>query len=113
MARDSASLGTARAESARLHRLAEAGGTQRRRWQAEAGQVDDFIADALPVLEAWYVNATGPLRAAFDARPPGDESFGALLAHPHASDAVGTMTLQAIIAQADEEPAAARQHNPL
>ncbi len=104
---------TARAESARLHRLAEAGGTQRRRWQAEAGQVDDFIADALPVLEAWYVNATGPLLAAFDERHPGDEWFGAILAHNHASDDFGTMTLQAIIDQADEEPAAARQYNPL
>lgn len=41
---------TARTESARLHRQAEAG-PQRRRWRAEADRVDGFIADALHVLE--------------------------------------------------------------
>ena len=92
---------TARAESARLHRLGEAG-PQRRRWLAEADRVDGFIADAMHVLEDWFVAATEPLLATFDERHPGDEWFGLILADYRASEAYGTMTLQAIIAQADE-----------
>ncbi len=48
------------------------------------------------------MNATGPLLAAFDERHPGDEWFGAILADNRASEAYGTMTLQAIIDQADD-----------
>jgi hypothetical protein len=93
---------TARAESARLHQLAEARGLQRRRWQAQAGRVDDFIADALHVLEDWFIAATKPLLAAFDERHPGDEWFGVILADNRASEAYGTWTLQTIIDEAGE-----------
>ena len=84
---------TARTESARLHQQAEAGGPQRRRWRAEAGRVDDFIADALHVLEDWFIAATEPLLATFDERHPGDEWFGVILADNRASEAYGTMDL--------------------
>ena len=93
---------TARAESARLHRLAEAGGPQRRRWRAEADRVDDFIADAMHALEDWFIAASEPLLAAFDEGHPGDEWFGVILADNRASEAYGSMTLQAIIDHADE-----------
>ena len=59
--------------------------------------MDDFIADALPVAEAWFMSATGPLLAAYDEQHPGDEWFGAILADNHASDDYGNMTLRAII----------------
>ena len=63
---------TARTESARLHRQAEAGGPQRRRWRAEADRVDDFIADAMHVLEDWFIGghraATCHLRRAAPRR---------------------------------------------
>ena len=71
---------TARAESARLYQQAEAGGPQRRRWRAEADRVDGFIADALHVLEDWFIAATEPLLATFEERHPGDEWFGVILA---------------------------------
>ena len=93
---------TARAESARLHRLAEAGGTQRRRWRAEAERVDGFIADAMHVLEDWFCAATEPLLATFDERHPGDEWFGLILSDYRAAEVYGSMTLQTIIDQADE-----------
>ena len=92
---------TARAESARLHRQAEAG-PQRRRWRAEVDRVDGFIADAMHVLEDWFVAATEPLLATFDERHPGDEWFGLILTDYRAAEAYGSMTLQAIIDQADE-----------
>ena len=93
---------TARTESARLHRQAEAGGPQRRRWRAEADRVDDFIADAMHVLEDWFTAATEPLLATFDERHPGDEWFGVILADNRASEAYGTMTLRAIMDEADD-----------
>ena len=75
---------------------------QRRRWRAEADRVDDFIADAMHVLEEWFIAASEPLLAAFDERHPGDEWFGVILADNRASEAYGTMTLHTIIDQAEE-----------
>lgn len=88
---------TARAESARLHRLEKAKGPQRRRWQAEAKNVDGFIADAFHAAEAWFLAETEPLLAAYDERFPEDEWFGLILADYRACEAYGSLTLQQII----------------
>ena len=95
----------AKAESVRLHKLAKASGSrERRRWQAEAQKVDGFISGALRAVEEWFLNATEPLMAAYDARFPDDEWFGLVLAECRACEAYGSLTLQEIIDFGDDEP---------
>ena len=95
----------ASAESVRLHKLAKASGSrERRRWQAEARKVDDFIAGALRAAEAWFLNATEPLMAAYEARFPDDEWFGLVLAEYRACEVYGSLTLHEIIALGEDEP---------
>ena len=88
---------TARTESVRLHKLVQEKGSQRRRWQADAKTVDDFIAHAFHIAEDWFMSATEPLLAAYDERFPEDEWFGLILAEYRACEAYGSMTLRAII----------------
>ena len=95
----------AEAESVRLHKLAKASGTrERRRWQAEAQKLDGFISGALRAAEEWFLNATEPLMAAYEARFPDDEWFGLVLADYRACEAYGSLTLQQIIDLAESEP---------
>ena len=95
----------ASAESVRLHKLAkESGSRERRRWQAEARKVDDFIAGALHAAEEWFLNATEPLMAAYEARFPDDEWFGLVLAEYRACEAYGSLTLHEIIDLGGDEP---------
>ena len=56
--------------------------------------LDDFITDALHVLEDWFSAATEPLLATFDERHPKDKWLGVILADDRASEAY----------QADEQP---------
>ena len=89
---------TATAESVRLHKLAKAGGSrERRRWQAEAQKVDGFISGALRAAEEWFLSATEPLMATYEARYPDYEWFGLVLADYRACEAYGSLTLQQII----------------
>ena len=95
----------ASAESVRLHKLAkESGSRERRRWQAEAQKVDGFIAGALSAAEEWFLNATEPLMAAYEARFPDDEWFGLVLAEYRACEAYGSLTLHEIIDLGGDEP---------
>ena len=95
----------ASAESVRLHKLAKEGGSrERRRWQAEAQKVDGFIAGALRAAEEWFLNATEPLMAAYEARFPDDEWFGLVLAEYRACEAYGSLTLHEIIDLGEDEP---------
>ncbi len=96
---------TAQAESVRLHKLAKAGDSrERRRWQAEAQKVDGFISGALRAAEEWFLNATEPLMAAYEAQFPDDEWFGLVLADYRACEAYGSLTLQQIIDLGVSEP---------
>ena len=95
----------AEAESVRLHKLAKASGArERRRWQAEAQQVDGFVSGALRAAEEWFLNATEPLMAAYEARFPDDEWFGLVLADYRACEAYGSLTLQQIIDLGESDP---------
>ena len=95
----------AKAESVRLHKLAkESGSRERRRWQAEAQKVDGFISGALRAAEEWFLNATEPLMAAYEARFPDDEWFGLVLADYRACEAYGSLTLQQIIDLGEGDP---------
>ena len=95
----------ASAESVRLHKLAkESGSRERRRWQAEARKVDGFIAGALRASEEWFLNATEPLMAAYEARFPDDKWFGLVLAEYRACEAYGSLTLHEIIDLGEDEP---------
>ena len=88
----------ARVESVRLHKLAKTSPSrERRRWQAEAQKVDAFVSGALRAAEEWFLNATEPLIAAYEARFPDDEWFGLVLAEYRACEAYGSLTLQQII----------------
>ncbi len=88
----------AKAESVRLHKLAKASSSrERRRWQAEAQKVDGFVSGALRAAEDWFLNATEPLVAAYEARFPDDEWFGLVLTEYRACEAYGSLTLQQIV----------------
>ncbi len=96
----------ASAESVRLHKLAKVSPSrERRRWQAEAQKVDGFVSGALRAAEEWFLNATEPLMAAYEARFPDDEWFGLVLAEYRACEAYGSLTLRQIIdLGGDDEP---------
>ncbi|MBE7157330.1 MAG: hypothetical protein INR62_02630 [Rhodospirillales bacterium] len=92
-----------RAESSRLHRLARDKGPGWRRWQAQAREVDGFVSGAFNAAEAWFIHASEPLLAAYEARFPDDEWFGIVLADDRACEAYGSLTLQQIIDLGDEQ----------
>ena len=95
---------TAKAESARLHKLAKGSGSrERRRLQAEAQKVDGFVSGALRAAEEWFLSASEPLMAAYEARFPDDEWFGLVLADYRACEAYGSLTLQQIIDLGDAD----------
>ncbi len=95
----------AEAESVRLHKLAKASGPRERsRWQAEAQKVDGFISGAMRAAEEWFLNATEPLMAVYEARFPDDNWFGLVLAEYRACEAYGSLTLQQIIDLGESAP---------